>query len=83
MEDNEDDVFLAPELFDSNSGSSKAFLSFLSWLTSSQSLYSNFDFVLITDDQSFVAIDSIANRLHKSVGTGGPNAGMYLFATLK
>ena len=45
MEDNEDDVYLAPELFDSNSGSSKAFLSFLSWLTSSQSLYSNFEVV--------------------------------------
>ena len=77
MEDNEEDIYLAPELFDSNSGSSKSFLSFLSWLSSSHSPIPNYDFVLITDDQSFVAIDNIANRLHRSIPTGSLDSGMF------
>ena len=67
MEDNEDDIYLAPELLDSSSAASKSILSFTSWLTSSHSPVPDFDFILITDDRAFVALDSIANRLHKSV----------------
>ena len=67
MEDNEDDIYLAPELLDSSSAASKSILSFTSWLTSSHSPVPDFDFILVTDDRAFVALDSIANRLHKSV----------------
>ena len=67
MEDNEDDIFLAPELTDSNLGATKSVISFLDWLVSPSSLVPNFDYVLITDDTSYVALDKVVSRLHKGL----------------
>ena len=69
MEDNEEDIFFAPELTDSDSGASKSLISFVEWLTSSQSPASDFDYVLVTDDQSYVALDKLLPQLHKYLPT--------------
>ena len=69
MEDNDDDIYLAPDLADSGSGASKSLISFVEWLTSSHSPASDFDYVLVTDDQSYVALDKLLPQLHKYLPT--------------
>ena len=70
MEDNEDDIFLAPDLTDSDSGAALSVISYIQWLlTSSQSPMPDFDYLLITQDSSFVAVDKLWSRLRKSMLT--------------
>ena len=69
MEDNDEDIYLAPDLADSGSGASKSLISFVEWLTSSHSPASDFDYVLVTDDQSYVALDKLLPQLHKYLPT--------------
>ena len=82
MEDNEDDIYLAPELYDSNSGAAQAVITFFNYLTSSRSPMPNFDYVLVTDDTSYVALDKVLSRLHKTIGdtslTGMSKSEIYL-----
>ena len=68
-EDNEDDIFMATELRDSVSGATKSVISFLNWLVSPNSLVANFDYVLITDDTSYIALDKVVSRLHRTVSS--------------
>lgn len=82
MEDNEDDIYLAPEVVDSNSGAAKSVISFLDWLTSSQSTMPDFDHVLVTDDTSYVALDKVISRLHKPISTDS-NGNYFLLTNLK
>ena len=74
MEDNEDDIFMATELIDSISGATKSVISFLNWLVSPNSLVENFDYVLITDDTSYIALDKVVSRLHR---TGSSYIGIF------
>ena len=67
MEDNEDDIFLANDLTDSNSGAAKSVISFIQWLTSSQSPWPDFDYLIVADDTSYVGVDKVLSRLHKSL----------------
>jgi hypothetical protein len=69
MEDNEDDIYLAPELVDSNFGSTKSVIFLLDWLVSPHTTVPTFDYVLITDDTSYVALDKVESRLHKTEST--------------
>ena len=78
MEDNEEDIYLAPELVDSNFGSTKSVISLLDWLVSPRTTVSTFDYVLITDDTSYVALDKVESRLHKTESTSMGNTFFYL-----
>ena len=73
MEDNEEDIYLAPELVDSNFGSTKSVISLLDWLVSPRTTVPTFDYVLITDDTSYVALDKVESRLHKTESTSMGN----------
>ncbi len=84
MEDNEEDIFFATELGDTKSNGPRAVLAFLQWLTSSASPMSNYDFVLITDDSAFVAIDKLLPKLHNtlSAASSGKTFSFTDFSTL-
>jgi hypothetical protein len=69
IEDNDEDIYLANNLVDTDNNAPKSILFFLTWLTSPQSPMANFDFVIITDDSSFVALDKVMPKLHHSLSS--------------
>lgn len=63
LEDNEDDIYLATELTDTGENAPLAILSFLEYLSSGRSPMPYYDYILITEDSAFLALDQITSKL--------------------
>ena len=67
-EDNDDDVFIVSDLVDTKENLALAVASFARWLTDPHTYHSShtpleFDFLLITEDTAFIALDQLIPKL--------------------